>query len=111
MSLDISLYYESPDELHNYVFDANITHNLNRMADAAGFYRHLWRGDEIDVTKAHQLIFPLKAGIAAMIERPSYFRQFEPDNKWGTYDKFLPWLANLLEACVQNPDAFIHRSR
>lgn len=25
------------------IFSANITHNLNAMAEAAGIYKHLWR--------------------------------------------------------------------
>ena len=36
----------------NEVYSANITHNLNTMADEAGIYKHLWRPDEIKITKA-----------------------------------------------------------
>jgi len=41
------------------VYDANITHNLGEMADEAGVYKHLWRPEEIGLTKAAELIEPL----------------------------------------------------
>src|SRR6266496_3980933 len=41
----------------------NITHNLNTMADAAGIYKHLWRPEELGITKAGELIAPLAAGL------------------------------------------------
>lgn len=44
--------YESVEQL----YWANITHNLNSMAGAAGIYQHLWRPEEVGVTKARQLI-------------------------------------------------------
>lgn len=44
MSLDV--YLEGPPVPQD-VFWANITHNLGRMADEAGIYKHLWRPEEI----------------------------------------------------------------
>jgi len=107
MSLDVTLTAVRPTT----VFDANITHNLNRMAEAAGIYYHLWRPEEIGITKAAQLIDPLKCGIACMEADPEQFRKLEPDNKWGTYEDFLPWIKRYLEACETNPDAEISVSR
>lgn len=107
MSLDVELY----SVRRVSVFDANITHNLTNMADAAGIYKHLWRPDEIGITKASQLIEPLRKGIAAMKSNPEKFRAFEPENKWGTYDNFVPWLERYLAACEENPDAEIEISR
>ena len=60
MSLDVSLYRKgtnhwddgSTEEIKDYVCDLNITHNLNKMASELGVYEHLWRPDEIGVTKA-----------------------------------------------------------
>lgn len=107
MSLDVTLTAVR----RTAVFDANITHNLNEMAEAAGIYKHLWRPDEIGITHAAQLIEPLKVGLAAMRADPDKFRAFEPDNKWGTYDNFLPWIDRYLTACLEFPNAEVHVSR
>ena len=107
MSLDVWL----TNDAGNQVFDANITHNLNTMAGQAGIYEHLWRPDEIGVTKASQLIEPLRAGLAQLVERPSHFEQFDSPNGWGRYVHFVPFVARYLEACIANPDASIRVSR
>lgn len=65
MSLDVALYGPERDQPcrctcgHEHarrerpcLYDANITHNLNRMADEAGIYEHVWRPEEIGVTTA-----------------------------------------------------------
>ena len=56
MSLDVSITRIQPTG----VFTSNITHNLGKMAEAAGIYKHLWCPEEIGITKAKQLIQPLK---------------------------------------------------
>lgn len=107
MSLDISLNAVRK----TCVYDANITHNLNGMAEEAGFYKHLWRPEEIGVTLASELIEPLERGIQDMKERPEHYQTFDAKNGWGTYKDFLPWLEKLLAACKENPDAEIEVSR
>jgi hypothetical protein len=47
--------FEQEDTETNEVYSANITHNLNTMADEAGIYEHLWRPDEIQITKAKEV--------------------------------------------------------
>lgn len=89
----------------------NITHNLNRMASEAGIYQHLWRPEEIGVTKARQLIEPLRAGIALMKAEPSRFEKHSASNGWGTYEQFIPWLERYLAACEEAPDADVSVSR
>lgn len=93
------------------LYEANVTHNLNKMADEAGIYQHLWRPDEIGITKARQLIEPLRHGLALLREKPEHFKQFNPSNGWGSYDRFVPWVANYLAACEQYPDADVSVSR
>lgn len=107
MSLDIDLYAMK----RTSVFEANITHNLGAMASAAGIYDCLWGAPENGFTQAGQLIEPLTAGIAAMKADPEKFIALEPENKWGTYARFVPWLEVLLEACIANPEAEIVISR
>lgn len=87
------------------VFTANITHNLVKMANEAGIYKHLWRPDEIGITKARELIEPLTDGLALMQSESDRFEALNPENGWGSYDRFLPWIARYLEACRTYPDA------
>lgn len=107
MSLDVYLTVVKPTK----VFSANITHNLGLMAEAAGIYYHLWRPEELGITKARQLIEPLRAGIALMKSDPSRFTAFNPENGWGSYERFVPWIEKYLAACIENPDAAIDVSR
>lgn len=88
-------------------FEANITHNLNKMAEAAGIYKELWRPEEIGITKAGQLIEPLSRGLTDMALRADYYKQFDAANGWGLYEHFLPWIADYLAACIANPDGDI----
>lgn len=107
MSLDVCLSVTKPVT----VYDANITHNLNKMAGAAGIYKHLWRPDEIGITKARELIEPLTAGLAKLNADPGYFEQFDSPNGWGMYKHFVPFVEKYLAACVENPDADVRVSR
>lgn len=121
MSLDVCLLSEPktepcpecqhPREIREKLFEANITHNLNRMAEAAGIYMHLWRPEEIGITKASQLIEPLQKGLALMRAEPEKFRRYDAFNGWGLYDHFVPWIERYLLACYENPDSIIEVSR
>ena len=93
------------------VFDANITHNLNKMADEAGIYEACWRPEEIGATKASDIIPILEKGFEDMKARPEHFKKFDSENGWGTYKDFLPWVKSYLNACMKYPDAIIEVSR
>jgi hypothetical protein len=107
MSLDVSLTKVRSTE----VFWANITHNLNDMAEAAGIYKHLWLPEEIGITHAGQLIEPLEAGLKKMKADPDKYREYDSPNGWGKYDDFVPWVERYIEACKQDPDAEVSVSR
>lgn len=107
MSLDVTLFAVRPTE----VYTANITHNLNKMADAAGIYKYLWRPDELGIKKAQELIGPLTDGLADLKARPEFFKQFNAPNGWGMYEHFVPFVEKYLAACKENPDADIQISR
>lgn len=107
MSLDVSLIKARPTE----IYSRNITHNLNKMADAAGIYYHLWRPDEIGITTAQQLIEPLQKGLEQLRTQPETFRQFNPTNGWGTYEGLIDFVEDYLAACEQDPDAAVEVSR
>jgi len=93
------------------VFSANITHNLNKMADAAGIYEACWRPEEIGATKAGDIIPILEKGFEDMKSRPEHYKQFDSENGWGTYKDFVPWVESYLSACLEFPEAIIEVSR
>lgn len=107
MSLDVYLERVQPVE----VYSANITHNLNKMAEAAGIYEYLWRPDEIGITTAAQLIGPLEAGLALLKSDPERFEAYNSPNGWGLYKHFVPFVEKYLEACKEYPDATVTVSR
>lgn len=125
MSLDVYLSYGVATEpcacsrcghSHTYEtsawsYDANITHNLGRMAREAGIYEPLWRPDEVGITHARQLIEPLRAGLVRLKANPEHYKQFNPPNGWGSYDRFVPWIEEYLAACESCPDATVSVSR
>jgi len=93
------------------VYSANITHNLNQMADKAGIYNAIWRPDRILAQIANDIILPLQNGISELKQNPDYFKKFNARNNWGTYDDFVPWVEAYLQACINNPNAYIQVNR
>jgi len=92
-------------------YSRNITHNLNTMAGEAGIYEALWRPDEIGITKAAQLIEPLKAGLAKLESDPERFEKLNPSNGWGSYEGLVSFVRDYLRACKETPDAEVYVSR
>jgi hypothetical protein len=107
MSLDVTLRAGDGRE----VYDANITHNLNAMAQEAGIYEALWRPKEIGIAHAVELIAPLTAGLALLKSDRPRFEKFNASNGWGTYKHFVPFVERYLEACREHPSARIEVCR
>lgn len=107
MSLDVWLTGAVGKE----IYSANITHNLNTMAEAAGIYMHLWRPDELGVTRAGDLVDSLRAGLARLEADPAKYEAYNSPNGWGLYKHFVPFVRGYLEACENSPDATVHVSR
>ena len=116
MSLDISLIekgvYPCPHcgqmhESSKEVYEANITHNLGKMANEVGIYEALWKPRSVGVVTGDDLAGILEVGIQRLESSPEYYKAFDMSNDWGTYDQFVPWLKELLEACKKNPDAVV----
>lgn len=103
MSLDISLEETRVVE----IYEANYTHNIVPMAEEAGLYEALWHPGEAGIKKAAQLIPIIEAGLHALRSDPEKFEKLNPKNGWGGYDTFLPWLDNLLRACMETPLASV----
>jgi hypothetical protein len=104
------LFAQSTEETTT-LFSCNITHNLGRMARAAGIYEFLWRPEEVSVTRAAQLIEPLRAGLRRLAVDPDRFRQFNPANGWGNYEGLVDFVGRYLTACEHWPEALVRASR
>jgi hypothetical protein len=107
MSLDFSLSRVQETE----VYSANITHNLGKMADAAGIYYALWRPEERDYRIASDIIPVLEEGLQKLKNDPAHYKTFDADNGWGLYEHFVPFVEKVLNACKEYPDAKIEVSR
>lgn len=94
------------------VFDANITHNLRKMAKAVSeeFYKAVWHPEDLGITTTTQLYNYLFDGLVELKSKPDFYRQFDSPNGWGVYEHFVPWLENYLKACEENPDGEIEVS-
>lgn len=93
------------------VFSRNITHNLNKMADAAGLYDALWRPDEHGMEKAADLLVPLAQGLWLLKSDPERFKAFNPTNGWGDYSGLVEFTERYLAACAAYPTADVRVSR
>lgn len=106
MSLNVNLKIGK-----NYVFQSNITHNLNVMAKACGVYYACWRPEEINCKKAKHILPMLIDGILLLQSDPVHYEKFNSSNGWGLYKNFLPWLKEYCNACEKYPNANISVSR
>jgi hypothetical protein len=93
------------------LFTRNITHNVSLIASKADIHRELWRPDEIGITHANQLIRPLTEGLKRLCSNPEYYRQYNPENGWGSYEGLVQFVRAYLEACIKYPDATVRVSR
>ena len=93
------------------LFSANITHNLAKIADKAGIYECIWRPDENGFELARQIIEPVSIGLSLLKSFPDHFIPLNPENGWGSYDTFVPWVECYLAAASRYPDAKIKVSR
>lgn len=107
MSLHVSLSKVRITEVYN----SGITHNLNSMAMKAGIYKHLWRPDEINITKASELIEPLTKGLKKLKDNPEYYKEFNPSNGWGDYEGLVKFVEDYIAACKTFPEATIEADR
>ena len=103
MSLDVYLETEAGEQ----VYSSNITHNLGEMAAEAGIYQCLWRPSENGITHARELIEPLTTGVTLLSTQKARFEKFNSPNGWGVWKHFVPFVADYLQACRDNPDSLV----
>jgi len=60
---------------------------------------------------AADLIEPLRQGLHELKSRPEHFKQFNPDNGWGTYEGLVEFVDNYLNACYEYPEADVEVDR
>jgi hypothetical protein len=107
MSLDVDLI----EPCGHSVFELNVTHNLNKMAEAAGIYKALWRPEELGVLYAEDLIPRLQLGLDKLLADPETYKALNPENGWGTYEGLVRTVRRYLAACRDYPHATIEVSR
>ena len=114
MSLDVDLIVTQPVS----VYSGNITHNLTAMAGAVvlsngmTLYDVLWRPDEQQGLKfARDIVDLLDEGWNILLSDPEKYKQFNPENGWGSYDGLEKFVYNYRNACWDNPDAELRVSR
>ena len=93
------------------VFSANITHNMGRMANAAGIYEVLWRPEQNGFKKAYQLVPVLQKGLNRLKLYPETYKTLNPDNGWGSYEALVDFVTEYLDACRENMNADVSASR
>jgi hypothetical protein len=93
------------------VYEANITHNLTKMARAAYLYNAMWRPDEIGAIMPKLLIPALKKGIRLLRNNKEHMLEYNPKNGWGDYEILLSTAVDYFKACCQYPYEKIEISR
>lgn len=102
---------EHESRYHETLYRGNITHNLGRMAGAAGIYEALWRPEEINIQYAKELILILESGLKLLLSDPKKFKTFDSENGWGVYDHFIIFVEDYLNACKEFPESKIEVCR
>lgn len=113
MSLDVDLMVTKPVS----VYSANITHNLGKMAKAVELsnnltlYDVLWRPEEHGLCVARDISELLDEGFNILLSDPVKYKQYTPENHWGSYDGLVDFVYRYRNACWDNPEADLSVSR
>jgi len=114
MSLDVDLIMMQPVS----VYSRNITHNLNEMASQVvvdennlTLYDILWQPEENGFTHARMIVDYLDKGWNILMSDPEFFKQFDPENDWGSYEGLCDFVYTYRNACWANMDAELEVSK
>jgi hypothetical protein len=86
----------------------SITHNHWKMVDNASLYRAIWRPEELQITKAAQLIPILEQGLKHIEEHQDELCKLGTAND---HTEVWSFVRAYLKACREHPDADIRVSR
>ena len=114
MSLDVDLIVMQPVSVYN----RNITHNLNVMASQVPvdennltLYDILWQPKEYGFTHARMIVDYLDEGWNILMSDPEFFKQFDPENGWGSYEGLCDFVYTYRNACRDNMEAELEVSK
>lgn len=84
----------------------NITHNLNKMAMhcvgcGISLYSLLWRDEP--PTDIPKYIADLYSCLKILESDPDFFRQYNPENGWGTYEQLVKFTKDFIKALIDAP--------
>lgn len=100
MSLDLGLICKV---CGNGESDFNITYNLS------GMWYEVFPGDDgmikIEGMTGKESAPRLKKVLEEARKDPERFKKHEPENGWGSYDGFVNFLGELIEAAEKNPSS------
>lgn len=116
----------NPDEINETTYEddeyfhLNLTHNLTEMAGKCtilgscstkvtgelSLYDLMWHPEEnLGITKPTLgYITDLMECYKKLLQKPEYFKQFNPENGWGSYDQLLKGVKGYLSALQSIPD-------
>jgi hypothetical protein len=98
MSLDINLQAVRTVN----VFYLNVPTCYKPIAEKVGIQTYIWKPEELGISKAEQLINPLRIGLQLLESVPGRVGVAQE-----TLDDFVECVRKYLAACEQNPDAEI----
>jgi hypothetical protein len=81
----------------------NVTYNLGTMLRAAGFPP--WR--DLIGAPAAEVAETLAKVAETLREDPDGFKQYNPDNGWGTYEGAVEFVESFRDGCANHPRATI----
>lgn len=115
MSLDVGLHLKMDtglETIEHEVFEYNITHNLNKMADACGLYDPMWSPYTVSENPtAKDLIPHLEEGLKELKSNPCKYKQYNSPNGWGLYEHLVTFGEKYLNACKTYPAATVFWSK
>lgn len=105
MSYDVCLTIDTGGENPANVSEYRCpTYNLDPMfRKALGFGLR-----DLQDRLADDIIPDLRRAIAAMQDRPTEFKQLNPENGWGTYEGALSFFQAFLQDCLSHPKATVN---
>jgi hypothetical protein len=95
----------------------NITHNLNRMAEAVqieyfNLYELLWYPIEnLHLQANKEYITKLEKCYNELKNNPDKYEKYNSPNGWGLYEHFVPFVKKVLDLCKENEGWYINTSK
>lgn len=76
------------------------------LAARAGIFEELWKPESKGITKAHQLVLPLRAAMLLLEQEPAWFHKKQTNQVHG-YNHFKTLVSAFLTNCERYPNAIL----